>query len=174
MQSQKEPCAKNSQGRGHLDPFRLTLFIMAISLNALLYLADIKYGWLIFLSNILLFNMSSDTKTRLMTVTFGALSGLVLTYLLFMGISVLGPILGGFAGLMLPLAVILFVIIMLQSYAPLLLNHVTFIYLSCLCISPADFAENTLQFFLTFIIGSLIYNGICLYALKWITARKTS
>ena len=44
------------------------------------------------------------------------------------------PVLGGFFGFLIPLAVVLFILIILHPYAPKVLNNVGFAYLTVACI----------------------------------------
>ena len=75
--------------------------------------------------------------------------------------SALTPVLGSLFGFLLPLAVVLFVLIVLHPYAPKVLNNVGFAYLTCACIDVTAFSSNLVLFFVTFIVGSLVFNGVC-------------
>ena len=81
-------------------------------------------------------------------------------------IVTLTPVLGKFFGYVLPLAAILFPLIVLQPKAPRFLNNAAFAYLCCACISAAEFYENFFRVLLTFLIGSLVYNGAALGLLR--------
>lgn len=142
--------------------FRLSLLVWILVANAILHLMEFEYSWLIFISNIMLFTLEGDIKDRFISVELGGLVGLILTVIALLSIVKLTPTLGGLLGFLVPLAVVLFILIVLHPYAPKVLNNVGFAYLTCACIDTDAFAANIPLFFATFIIGSLIFNGGCL------------
>ncbi len=148
--------------------FRLALLVWILIVNAVIHVTGFEYGWLIFMSNIMMFTLESGdmVKDRLVTVELGGLAGLILTVFALLAITALTPILGSLLGFLIPLAVVLFILIVLHPYAPKVLNNVGFAYLTCACIDTTAFAENIGLFFATFIIGSLIFNGVCILLMK--------
>lgn len=90
----------------------------------------------------------------------------LLYFRLMMAIGALTPVLGGMLGLLLPLGVVLFILIILHPYAPKVLNNVGFAYLTAACIDSAAFAANLPLFFGVYIVGSLVFNGGCVLLLK--------
>lgn len=91
---------------------------------------------------------------------------MVLTVLAMLAIGALTPVLGGMLGLLLPLGVVLFILIILHPYAPKVLNNVGFAYLTVACIDSATFAANLPLFFGVYIVGSLVFNGGCVLLMK--------
>ena len=146
--------------------FRLMLLVWILIANAVIHLTGMEYSWLIFLSNIMMFTLEGDVKDRLVTVELGGLVGLVLTVAALLSISALTPVLGDFLGFILPLAVVLFILIILHPYAPKVLNNVGFAYLTVACIDSAAFAANLPLFFGVYIVGSLVFNGGCVLLMK--------
>ena len=67
---------------------------------------------------------------------------------------------------LLPLAVVLFILIILHPYAPKVLNNVGFAYLTVACIDAETFAANLPRFFFVYIVGSLVFNGVCILLMK--------
>ena len=92
--------------------------------------------------------------------------GLVLTVAALLSISALTPVLGDFFGFILPLAVVLFILIILHPYAPKVLNNVGFAYLTVACIDIPALTAHLPQFFITFIVGSVLFNGVCVLLMK--------
>ena len=86
--------------------------------------------------------------------------------MLFRSISALTPVLGDFLGFILPLAVVLFILIILHPYAPKVLNNVGFAYLTVACIDISALTAHLPQFFIIFIVGSVIFNGVCVLLMK--------
>lgn len=146
--------------------FRLSLLLWILIANAILNVMNFQYGWLIFISNIMLFTMEGEIKDRLISVEVGGFVGLVLTVAALLAISALTPVLGSLFGFLVPLAVVLFILIVLHPYAPKVLNNVGFAYLTCACIDVTAFSSNIPLFFGTFIVGSLIFNGVCVLLME--------
>jgi len=146
--------------------FRLMLLVWILIANAFFHIIDFQYSWLVFLSNIMLFTMEGDIKERFISVELGGLVGMVLTVLAMLSIAALTPVLGGLFGLLIPLAVVLFILIILHPYAPKVLNNVGFAYLTVACIDAETFASNLPTFFAVYIVGSLVFNGVCILLMK--------
>lgn len=146
--------------------FRLMLLCWIIIANAVLHIMEFEYSWLIFVSNIMLFTLEGDIKDRFLTVEIGGLVGLVLTVLTLLAVTALTPILGSLFGFLIPLAVVLALLILGHPYAPKVLNNVGFAYLTCACIDTTAFATHIPLFIVTFVVGSLIFNGVCLLLMK--------
>ena len=90
--------------------FRLMLLVWILIANAFFHVMEFDYSWLVFLSNIMLFTMEGDIKDRFLSVELGGLVGMVLTVLAMLAIAALTPVLGGFFGFLIPLAVVLFIL----------------------------------------------------------------
>ena len=146
--------------------FRLMMLVWILIANAFFHVIEFDYSWLVFLSNIMLFTMEGDIKDRFISVELGGLAGMVLTVLAMLAIAALTPVLGGLLGLLVPLAVVLFILIILHPYAPKVLNNVGFAYLTVACIDAETFATNLPRFFLVYIVGSLVFNGVCILLMK--------
>lgn len=146
--------------------FRIMLLCWILVANAIIHVTGFEYSWLIFLSNIMFFTLEGDIKDRFLTVEIGGLVGLALTVAALLAITALTPVLGSFFGFMIPLAIVLFVLIILHPYAPKVLNNVGFAYLTVACVDTEAFASNLPLFFATFIIGSLVFNGVCVLLMK--------
>ena len=148
--------------------FRLMMLVWILIANAFFHVIEFDYSWLVFLSNIMLFTMEGDIKDRFISVELGGLVGMVLTVLAMLAIAALTPVLG-----VLPLAVVLFILIILHPYAPKVLNNVGFAYLTVACIDAETFAANLPRFFFVYIVGSLVFNGVCILLMKPAKALAT-
>ena len=146
--------------------FRLMLLVWILTVNSILHVVGFAYSWLIFLSNIMLFTLEGDIKDRFVSVELGGLVGMVFTVIALLAITFLTPVLGSFFGFLIPLAVVLFVLIILHPYAPKVLNNVGFAYLTVACIDSAAFVANLPLFFGVYIVGSLVFNGGCVLLMK--------
>ena len=146
--------------------FRLMMVAWILIANAFFHAIEFEYSWLVFLSNIMLFTMEGDIKDRFTSVELGGLVGMVLTVLAMLAIGALTPVLGGMPGLLLPLGVVLFILIILHPYAPKVLNNVGFAYLTVACIDIPALTTHLPQFFITFIVGSVLFNCVCVLLMK--------
>ena len=146
--------------------FRLMMVAWILIANAFFHILDFDYSWLVFLSNVMLFTLEGDIKERFVTVEVGGLVGLILTVLAMLAIAALTPVIGGLFGLLIPLAVVLVILIILHPYAPKVLNNVGFAYLTVACIDAETFAANLPLFFFVYIVGSLVFNGVCVLMMK--------
>lgn len=146
--------------------FRLMMLVWILIANAFFHVIEFDYSWLVFLSNIMLFTMEGDIKDRFVSVELGGLVGMVFTVIALLAITFLTPVLGSFFGFLIPLAVVLFVLIILHPYAPKVLNNVGFAYLTVACIDAETFAANLPRFFFLYIVGSLVFNGVCILLMK--------
>ena len=146
--------------------FRLMMLVWILIANAFFHVIEFNYSWLVFLSNIMLFTMEGDIKDRFVSVELGGLVGMVFTVIALLAITFLTPVLGSFFGFLIPLAVVLFVLIILHPYAPKVLNNVGFAYLTVACIDAETFAANLPRFFFVYIVGSLVFNGVCILLMK--------
>lgn len=146
--------------------FRLMMLVWILIANAFFHVIEFDYSWLVFLSNIMLFTMEGDIKDRFVSVELGGLVGMVFTVIALLAITFLTPVLGSFFGFLIPLAVVLFVLIILHPYSPKVLNNVGFAYLTVACIDAETFAANLPRFFFVYIVGSLVFNGVCILLMK--------
>ena len=146
--------------------FRLMLLVWILIVNSILHVVGFAYSWLIFLSNIMLFTMEGDIKDRFVSVELGGLVGMVFTVIALLAIPFLTPVLGSFFGFLIPLAVVLFILIILHPYAPKVLNNVGFAYLTVACIDIPALTAHLPQFFIIFIVGSVLFNGVCVLLMK--------
>lgn len=146
--------------------FRLMMLVWILIANAFFHVIEFDYSWLVFLSNIMLFTMEGDIKDRFVSVELGGLVGMVFTVIALLAITFLTPVLGSFFGFLIPLAAVLFVLIILHPYAPKVLNNVGFAYLTVACIDAETFAANLPRFFFVYVVGSLVFNGVCILLMK--------
>lgn len=155
--------------------FRIALLIWILLVNLFFHLIHFEYGWLIFISNIMMFTMEGELKDRFISVEIGGLVGLILTVLALLAIPALSKIIGDTMGFMIPLAIVLFILIVLHPYAPKVFNNAGFAYLTCACIDPEAFASHLFLFFVAFVMGSTLFNGGCMlimHGLKKYTFRQ--
>lgn len=163
MKTQKQPKS--------LMLFSIILIVWILIANATIHLIGYEYGWVVFVSNIMLFLLPGDLKTRFLTVEVGGFVGLVLTVGMLLAANALGGIIGHLFGFLIPLAVVLVLLIIVHPYAPIVFNNVGFAYLICATIAIPNFVENLPSHFIGFVVGSLVFNGVCVLLLKYFEGR---
>ncbi len=141
--------------------YNLALFSLILATNLSLYALRVENTWALFLGNILLFTMNGEMKEKLIMVEIGGFVGLVLAVGLLYAIIFLEPRCGRVPALAIPLVIVLFLLILLKPHAPRIFNSVGFVYMSAACISPAAFLASLKEIFTLYLIGSILYNGIC-------------
>ena len=147
--------------------YRLLLLVWVLIINCVIHFCEIPFGWLVFLSNILFFLLEEkDVKRKMLTVEIGGCVGLVLGYVLILLMGLLTPVLGKVFGFFLPLAAILSMLILLHPKIPLIFNNVAFAYLTVACIDHSALMVNLPRYLITFLIGSLVFNGGALLLMK--------
>lgn len=151
--------------------YRIAIWAWVIIANIIIYFAHIEHSWLIFIGNIMMFIMPGDNQwKKFADVMCGATVGMLITLLLLILIGKVSPVLGEFAGFIIPLAIGMFLLIYLHPLAPTFLNNVGFAYLVVCAISPEIFISNALQYFLILLIGGGIFNAVCILLAKPIKA----
>lgn len=142
------------------------LIIWILITNAVLFAIGFQYTWVVFISNIMMFTMAGDLKTRFLSVEIGGMVGLILTVCMLLVAQAITPAVGPLMGFIIPLCVILILLILVHPYAPVVFNNVGFAYLVCATINIPAFAENIPQHLIGFVIGSLVFNGVSILLLK--------
>lgn len=156
------------------NTFRLLLFLWIIVANVILLLLKIPYSYLIFMGNIMMFTMAGDDFVyKLKSVTLGGLVGMLLTYLVSLGIAKASPILGAFPAFLLGLAIGVFILIYLHPKAPMFLNNVGFLYLTICAANSEAFMSDFPKFLLVFLVGGLCFNVVSLLILKAVKNHYT-
>lgn len=131
--------------------------------------------WTIFIVNILFFLMEEEGyKERFIKCFGGVIIGMlalglfcvVYTLLLTAGVDRV-------LAVMLPLAVVLFCIIILNSYIPYLFNNVAFAYFTIGLIDATTSFSHLLTYTLGGIFGNIIVNGGALLIMNLVIARLT-
>lgn len=153
----------------NMTVFRILLLIWILAANLILQLANIEFGWVIFISNIMFFTMEGDWKKRFLHVEIGGLVGLILAFLTVLVMLKLSVSIGPIESVMLPLAVVLFVIIVLNPICPMFFNNISFAYFTCAFINVEFFIANFIAIMLVYLLGSIIVNMGCIILLKNVT-----
>jgi len=146
--------------------FRILLLIWILVINLVLQLVHIEFGWVVFISNIMFFTMSGDIKNRLISVELGGTVGLILAFCTMSSIIKFVPSFGQIGSVMIPLAIVLFVIIVLNPISPAFFNNTCFAYFTCALINTESFMHNFTEIILVYLVGSVVVNIGCIALIK--------
>lgn len=150
-----------------LTHFRVLLCVWVLIANTIFHYAKIEIGWIVFISNALLFTFPGDMKKKFFSTVCGALTGLVLSAGMILVMVLLEPVIGEFLSFVIPLGAVLYVIIVLQTKAPLFLNTASFVYLTCSCINAEAYMQHLSRYFLVFLLGCVVFNAGTLLLLRY-------
>lgn len=149
------------------------IFLWIVLCNIIVIAFRIHPSWPFFMSAALYFMLpGDDVAKKMQTVLIGGVTGLLLA-LLFVKTSdmlIAGemPIL---LALMLPLTVVLFLLIIVHLYYPIVLNNVGFVYLIIALMDHGSTATETIPNICSLLAGGLVINGgavlICIVVKSW-------
>ncbi len=142
--------------------FRVALLIWILAVNLVLQLMHLNWGWVIFMSNIILFTLSGDAKQNFIAVEIGGLVGLLAAYFAAMLITAATPVVGSVSAVMLALVIVLTVIILGGGKYPLVLNNCAFAYFTCALMIPELVIPNFTVVIVVFVLGTIVTNGASL------------
>ena len=147
--------------------FRISLLGWVLLVNLALKLGEISWGWVIFISNILLFTMGGDLRKNFVSVELGGLAGLLFAYGGVQAIAALTPVMGEKAGIMVVLTLVLWVLLVWNPKAPRLLNNAGFAYFTCAMIDVGPLVDHFILLLLLYGAGTLLVNGVSIGLLEF-------
>ena len=139
---------------------RLILFAWFLGVNSLLILLDIDFSWVIFMSCIMFTSLNGDLKNNFLSVEIGGAIGLILAFIAIQTMHILVGYINSTCAVLLPLAVVLFALIVLNPKLPVAFNNTGFAYFTCAFISPTVFIQNFSVVMLLFLTGSVVVNCV--------------
>ena len=140
--------------------FRLCLLGWILLINLFLQFLHIEYGWIIFISNIMLFTMPGDIRKNIFTVEFGGMVGIIFAFLALLCIGELETMMNSTAAVMIVLTAGFSVLILLNPRFPQFFNNIGFAYFTCAFINTTTFLGSFPAIVGTYIIGTAIFNGV--------------
>ena len=150
--------------------FKWLLIVWILVANGIIAATGFKYGWLIFISNIMMFTMGEGTPMfKFISVEVGGFVGLCFAIVLAIIDSKLIALgVNHVLALLIPLAVILFFLIICNGKLPYLFNNTGFAYLTVVTTAGnlPFFIKEMPTHFIGFIAGSLVFNFVSLLLLK--------
>ena len=152
--------------------FRISLLVWVLLVNWVLQLMNVSWGWVIFISNILLFTMGGQLRTNFLPVEVGGLVGLVFAYGGVGAMTALAPVLGDKAAVMTVLAIVLLVLIVASPQAPTWFNNAGFAYFTCALIDTSLLVERFVPLLLFYGAGTVLVNGVAIGLFEYFSQPK--
>jgi hypothetical protein len=103
--------------------------------------------------------MGGEIKTKIKTVIGGALTGLIVSYLLCIGVTLLSGIIGPTFGWIIPVALAVAALMLLRPFFPYVCNNVAFLYMVVATRDSAAFFAEFWSLMIYFVVGGIIYLG---------------
>ncbi|MCI7551727.1 MAG: hypothetical protein PUK40_01580 [Actinomycetaceae bacterium] len=153
-----------------LTYYRYALWALIIIVNLLLHALGVHYTAMIFIANVMFFTMQGEPWRKYWEVLVGGAVGIFATYAMLRSIMWLTPYVGELIAFVIPLAIILFVLIVLHPKVPVLFNNVGFAYLLACTINMEAFMMHFWAHVITFVIGTAVLNAVCIFMMKPVAA----
>jgi hypothetical protein len=110
--------------------------------------------------------MGGEINTKIKTVVGGAVTGLIVSYLLCIGVTLLSGIIGPTFGWIIPVSLAVAALMLLRPFFPYVCNNVAFLYMVVATRDSAAFFEEFWSLMIYFVVGGLIYLGGILLIIK--------
>ena len=117
------------------------------------------------------FIMGGQIKQKLKNVTGGAMTGLIVSYLLCIAIPALSGIIGEKLGWIVPVTLVVAALMLLRPLFPYVCNNVAFLYMVIATKDGATFFAEFWSLLGLFVVGGIIYLGGILLILKMLQKR---
>ena len=121
------------------------------------------------------FLMGGEIGEKLKTVVGGAVTGLFMSYLLCITVTVLSGIIGEAWGWLIPVTLAVAALMLLKPFFPYVCNNVAFLYMVIATKDSAEFFAEFWSLMLYFVVGGIIYLGgilLIVMSLKKLAAKK--
>lgn len=150
----------------------LPIFVWVCIVTITGHVLNIESNWVYCLMVPLFFLLSGEVKEKVKTVVFGAFTGLVVSYLLCIVITVLSTIIGPTFGWIIPVVLAVAALMLLRPFFPYVCNNVAFLYMVVATRDAASFYAEFWYLLLYFAVGGVIYLGGVLVIVKFLQNQK--
>lgn len=139
-------------------------WVMIITIGG--YLLQIKSSWVFGIMVPIFFLMGGEIQQKIKTVVFGAITGLIVSYLLCIVVTFLTGVIGAIWGWIIPVTLAVAVLTLLRPFFPYVCNNVAFLYMVIATKDSASFFEEFWSLLIYFVVGGTIYLGGILLIVK--------
>ncbi len=139
-------------------------WVMFITIGG--HLLDIHCSWIFGMMVPIFFIMGGEINTKIKTVIGGALTGLFVSYLLCIGVTLLSTVIGPTFGWIIPVSLAVAALMLLRPFCPYICNNVAFLYMVVCTRDSAAFYAEFWSLLIYFVVGGTIYLGGILLIVK--------
>lgn len=151
------------------------IFLWVITVTLVGHFIGIHSTWVYSLTVPLFFLMEGTEKDKVLSIFCGGATGLLLTYVMCLGIKVTSPVLGELWGYLICVTIAIGVLMLLMPFARYFFNNVGFVYLIVSVIDTKAFCADIVTLLVSFFVGGAIYVGGALaivHLLKYRAKKK--
>jgi hypothetical protein len=148
-------------------------WVMTVTIGG--HFLNIHSSWVFGIMVPIFFLMGGENEQKLKTVVGGALTGLVVSYLLCIVVTVLSGIIGAAWGWVIPVTLAVAALMLLRPFFPYVCNNVAFLYMVIATRDSAAFFAEFWSLMIYFVVGGIIYLGgilLIVKALQKLAAKK--
>ncbi len=148
-------------------------WVMTVTIGG--HFLNIHSSWVFGIMVPIFFLMGGEIEQKLKTVVGGALTGLVVSYLLCIVVTVLSGIIGAAWGWVIPVTLAVAALMLLRPFFPYVCNNVAFLYMVIATRDSAAFFAEFWSLMIYFVVGGIIYLGgilLIVKALQKLAAKK--
>ena len=149
----------------------IPIFMWVMTVTIAGYLMQIHSSWVYGIMVPIFFIMGGQIKQKLKIVTGGAMTGLIVSYLLCIAIPALSGIIGEKLGWIVPVTLVVAALMLLRPLFPYVCNNVAFLYMVIATKDAATFFAEFWSLLGLFVVGGIIYLGGILLILKMLQKR---
>lgn len=139
-------------------------WVMLITIGG--HLLNIHSSWVFGIMVPIFFLMGGEINTKIKTVVGGAVTGLITSYLLCIGVALLSGIIGPTFGWIIPVSLAVAALMLLRPFFPYVCNNVAFLYMVVATKDSEAFFAEFWHLMIYFVVGGLIYLGGILLIVK--------
>jgi hypothetical protein len=148
-------------------------WVMTVTIGG--HFLNIHSSWVFGIMVPIFFLMGGEIQQKIKTVVGGALTGLVVSYLLCIVVTVLSGIIGAAWGWVIPVTLAVAALMLLRPFFPYVCNNVAFLYMVIATRDSAAFFAEFWSLMIYFVVGGIIYLGgilLIVKALQKLAAKK--
>ena len=148
-------------------------WVMCVTITG--HLLNIHCSWIYGIMVPIFFIMGGEPDKKLKTVVGGAVTGIIVSYLLCIGVALLSTVIGPTFGWIIPVSLAVAALMLLRPFFPYVCNNVAFLYMVVCTMDSEAFYAEFWPMLIYFVIGGLIYLGgilLIIKGLKKLAAKK--
>lgn len=135
------------------------IFVWVIAVTFAGHFLGIHSTWVYSLTVPLFFLIEGTEKEKVLSIFCGGATGMILTYIMCMGIKAITPYLGSLWSYLICVTIAIGILMLLMPFARYFFNNVGFIYLIVSVMDTKTFCADFVTLLISFFVGGAIYVG---------------